>query len=117
MGVDAMTKSGLLAVVLSIASAALAQPQTATAVRTEQVTYDDLDVGSSAGQATVQKRIRAAADRVCDLGGMQALDDFSASSNCFRRAVADGLRQMGRVMAARRGGTFVAASALIITAK
>jgi UrcA family protein len=86
-------------------------------VRTEQVTYADLDLASATAQATVQQRIRAAADRVCDLGGMQAMEDFSASSNCFRKAVADGFRQMDQAVAAKRGGAVVAASALIITAK
>jgi UrcA family protein len=113
-----MIKSGPLAVVLAFASGAVAQPPaTQTPVRTEQVTYADLDLTSTTGQATLQQRIRAAADRVCDMGGMQTMEDFSASSNCFRKAVADASRQMDQAVAAKRGGAVLAAAALIITAK
>lgn len=108
-------KSSLLTLGLVFATVAVAAPQ--PAARSERVAYDDLNLASTAAQSTVQLRIRAAANRVCDLGGMQALNDFGASSNCFRKAVADGLRQMDRVVAAKRGGAVMAATALIITAK
>ena len=113
-----MIKSGSLVVVLAFASGAVAQPPaTQTPVRSEQVTYADLDLASTTGQATVRQRIRAAADRVCDVGGMQTMDDFSASSRCFSKAVADGIRQMDQAVAAIRGGAVLAGAALIITAK
>ena len=113
-----MTKSGFLAVILTFASGAVAQPPTVgPPVRSEIVTYTDLDFASAASQSTVQQRIRAAADRVCDLGGMQTMEEFNASSNCFAKAVADGLRQLDKAVAAKRGGAVVAASALVITAK
>jgi len=113
-----MIKSGPLAVVLAFATGAVAQPPTTqTPVRTEQVTYADLNLASTTGQAIVQQRIRAAADRVCDLGGMQTMNDFSASSRCFSKAVADGSRQLGQAVAAKRGGAVLAGAELIITTK
>ena len=87
------------------------------APRTEQVNFADLDLGSAAARATLQGRISAAANRVCDLGGTERLDDFGASALCFRHATADGRRQMDEIIAARVGGTVMAASALVISGR
>lgn len=107
-----MIRSAVLIIALSLASGAFAQP-----VRTENITYADLNLGRSDAQSTLQSRIRAAAARVCDVGGMQALEDFSTSSHCYRRAVRDGYRQMNQVIAANRVGSAMAAAAIVITAK
>jgi UrcA family protein len=111
-------KSAVLTLALVLATAASAQaPAADAAARSEQVAYADLDLSSAAAQPAIEERVRAAANRVCDLGGMQALEDFSASSNCFRKAVAGGLHQRDQLVAAKRGSAIVAASALIINAK
>ena len=111
-------KSTVLTLALVLATAANAQsPAADPEARSERVAYADLDLASAAAQSTVEQRIRAAADRVCDLGGMQTLEDSSASSSCFQNALADGLRQMDQLVAAKRSGAVVAASALIINRK
>lgn len=107
-----MIRTGTFIVGLSLAAAALAQP-----VRTEQISYADLNLGRSDAQSTLEARIRAAAGRVCEIGGMQALEDFSISSHCFRSAVKDGYRQMNQLIAANRVGGTMAAAAIVITAK
>jgi UrcA family protein len=113
-----MMKSGLLILTSLLATGVAAQPSRPDASpRTEQVTLADLNLAQASAQATVQGRIRAAADRVCDVGGMQALDDFTASSNCYRRAVADGYRQLDRMIAATRTGAVIAASAIVVGAR
>jgi UrcA family protein len=112
-----MMKRVLFILVLASAGATTAKPsQPQSAVRSEQVTYADLNLGKSGAEATLQDRIRAAAGRVCELGAMQSLEDFSASSHCFKRAVADGYGQMNKLIAAKNTGATVAASAIVISA-
>jgi len=109
---------GFFAAALVAATAVSAMPDSSGAVAaTERVTYADLDLGSPAGEAALVRRIEAAANRVCDFGGMQTMDDFSKSGRCYRRAIGDGQKQMNQVIAARSAGSVLAASALIITAK
>jgi len=83
--------------------------------RTEQVGYADLDLGSKGGDAALARRIRGASDRVCDVGGMQTLEQFEISSRCYSAALADGQRQMNHVIAARKSGPMLAGAALTIS--
>jgi UrcA family protein len=85
-------------------------------LRTEQVKYADLDLGSTADRTELQQRVRSAASRVCDLGGMATLEDFGSSYRCYSGAVRDGIHQMDRLIAASSSGSAVAALALIISA-
>jgi UrcA family protein len=113
-----MMKSGLFILGLAFAATATAQPpQTRSPVRSEQVVYADLNFAQPTAQSTLQERIRAAAGRVCELGGMQALEDFSTSSRCYRSAVADGYRQLNQLIASNRPSSAVAVSAIVITAR
>lgn len=108
----------LSAVLLMASTSAIAGPADHdSGARTEQVNFADLDLGSAAARATLQGRISAAADRVCDLGGTLRLDDFGASARCYRHAMADGRKQMNEIIAARVGGTIMAASALVVSGR
>lgn len=109
---------GFFAAAIVVATAASAMPDSSGAVAaTERVTYADLDLGSPAGQAALLRRMEAAANRVCDYGGMQTMEDFSKSGQCYRRAIGDGKQQMNQLVAARSAGSVLAASALTISAK
>jgi len=111
-------RSGIFAAALMLGTAAWALPnQSGATVASERVTYDDLDLESQSGDAALLRRIRAAANRVCDFGGMQTMEDFSKSGRCYRAAVSDAQRQMKQLMAARSLGHVLAASTLIIRAK
>lgn len=113
-----LIKGTTFAILLVLATGAAAQSgdedQTPAA---EQVTYGDLNLNSPANQAILRHRIQAAAGRVCDVGGMQSMQDFIVYSHCYSAAYMDGIRQMNRVVAARSAGTAVAASALVIARK
>jgi UrcA family protein len=113
-----LIRSGFFALALAaaVATPALADPSGATAA-TERVTYDDLNLASPSGAKVLSERIRAAANQVCDWGGMQTTEEFSKSGQCFRRAFADGERQMNQLIASRSSGAAVGATALIISAK
>jgi UrcA family protein len=52
------------------------------------VRYDDLDIGSIAGAATLRARIERAADRVCDVSfGFRDLHTRIADRECTEKAV------------------------------
>jgi len=107
------------AIALSSASA-LAQPPVVAppyAVSIERVAYADLDLSSRGGDATLVRRIREASDRVCDMGGMQKLEDFATYTRCFSAAMADGKRQMDKVVAANKSGALLTAAALTISGR
>ena len=110
-------KSALIVAMMvfgATASAVHSEPRQAVP-RTEQVGYADLDLASKGGDAALARRIRGASDRVCDIGGMQTLEDFDIASRCYSAAVADGQRQMNHVIAARKSGPMLAGAALTIS--
>jgi UrcA family protein len=98
------------------AFAAQAEPRQA-GPRTERVSYADLNLTSRSGTASLERRVREASGRVCEMGGTQTLDEFAISSRCYSTAVADGLRQMNEVVATKNSGAILAATALTITGR
>ena len=113
-----MLKSGLLVIALACATGAVAEPRNAEPpLQSEQVTYSDLNLNSTEGQAVLRHRIQVAAGRVCDTGGMLAMEDFQLTAACYRLTYQDGIQQMDRVVAANRSGAVLAASAIVITGK
>lgn len=99
---------------------AIAQPTSAIplyTVSTERIGYADLDLSSRGGEATLVRRIREASGRVCDIGGMQSLDDFATYTRCYSSAVAEGRRQMNEALAGMKSDSTLAAAALTISAK
>jgi UrcA family protein len=100
-----------------MSTSVIAQPVSSDEPKpTEQVTYSDLNLATAAGQSALERRIRGAAGRVCDFGGTQELEAFSASYRCYRTALSDGLHQMNEVVvASKSSGNVLAASALVIS--
>jgi UrcA family protein len=72
------------AVLATFATVAAASPARAE-TRTVTVSYADVDLGSTAGNATVDRRIRAAAARVCGPMDLQFRNQVAA---CRRAAIA-----------------------------
>jgi UrcA family protein len=85
--------------------------------RTERVSYGDLDLTSQADAAKLERRVREASGRVCDIGGMQSLEDFGVESLCYSTTVADGLRRANELVATRKSGSMLAAMAFSITGR
>ena len=111
-----MAKTASFALAMMFATGAIAQPrEPESPVRTEQVSYSDLDLAGGTAQAVLQSRIRAAADRVCQSG--EVMDEFADWSKCYRSAVKDGVRQMRQVLANNRPTAGVAAAALMIPSR
>ena|SRR5688500_2041725 len=79
----------------------------------ERVSFDDLDLGSAAGQQRLVKRIKGAAERVCDDIGHTGLDALQYR-HCFNVALGGGRRQMEQLLAARENGAMIATASLSI---
>lgn len=79
---------------------------TRDALPTARVSYADLNLASVAGRATLQGRIRSAADTVCEVMGDRSLKTQLAVLSCYHVAVADGLpgRPHYRAQAERSDG-------------
>lgn len=101
-----------------IGSSANADPVLVTTqvLPSERVSFADLNLGSTAGQKTLKRRIRGAAERVCDAAhpGRSDFENYLVTHGCFTTAYRDGLRQMDTVIAGRAAGSTVAAAALTI---
>jgi UrcA family protein len=113
-----MTKSALLIAASVVAGAAAAQPRdTQPPVQTERVTYADLNLGSTASETALRRRIQIAAGHVCDTGAMRSTEEFVATAQCYRASFADGMRQMHALFASRAGKSLVAASAIVVASR
>lgn len=86
---------------LAVSGEASAAPRTlsTTETSTERVSYADLDLLGQAGKATLQRRIRAAAHRVCDTYGVQPLAVKLNEMRCNRSAIAHAAAQLDRIAA------------------
>jgi UrcA family protein len=62
-------------------------------VRTERVQTADLNLKSAAGRAALEGRIRAAANKVCEVDGDRSLETRLNVAACYSVALADGVRQ------------------------
>jgi UrcA family protein len=69
-------------------------------VPTAHVSFADLNLGSPDGRAVFEQRIHAAADTLCfaDRNGDRTLEAALGGHDCYKAAVADGLRQMGTIV-------------------
>jgi UrcA family protein len=99
------------------ATPAAAQPILVDPPQVERVSYDGLNLASSAGRLELQGRIRAAAYRVCEVDGMWRLEEFGLFTRCARGAIQDGFRQMDALIASNRADSAIVASVLIISPK
>jgi UrcA family protein len=92
------------------------RPPAAQEVLTESVSFADLNISSEAGLRTLNGRIRAAANRVCESNDPEPLRANMESLSCYRKAMSDSFGQIDRFLAARNVGTAVAAATISVTA-
>jgi len=83
----------ILAPAFAIAASMIGAP-TPEVPETQLVTYADLNIHSAQGQARLEQRVRAAADRLCRENDRATPDGGYLNDQCFQAAVADGTRQM-----------------------
>jgi UrcA family protein len=62
--------------------------------RTAEVSYTDLDLTSPVGVQQLDRRIRAAATRVCGPRGSRGVEDRLLFDACYKEALADGRVKM-----------------------
>jgi UrcA family protein len=68
--------------------------QSEVSVASVAVAYGDLDLDSAAGVNALYRRLRAAAERVCDHPAGRSLADILAYRACFGAALTDAVRDV-----------------------
>jgi UrcA family protein len=97
-----MNRTLIASALLMVASAASASnpivitgdnPPTAT------ISYDDLDLHSLKARASLQRRIRTAAARICVTGAADPAPmlPMTTDQQCYQTAVASGLSQLNQI--------------------
>ncbi len=87
----------LLSIAIALAAtAASAEPASATPPVSERISYADLDMQSVAGQKTLARRVSAAADRVCGVNVNQPSDieGWADAMTCKRHTVAQTMARL-----------------------
>jgi len=113
-----MTKTLILMSAVLFSGAGMAQPPvvvTGEAAPTRNVSYDDLNIGSKAGQSRLVNRIRAAASDLCLENNKEDVKFAALRRSCYRTAVSSGIDQMNSAIASRQSGSQLAAATLIIS--
>jgi UrcA family protein len=89
--------------ILVVSGDASAAPRTFPSAQTpiERVSVADLDLRGEAGQATLQRRIRGAARRVCDTHGVLPLSVKLGEMRCNRSVIARASAQLDWIAAAQ----------------
>ena len=75
-----------------------------------QVAYGDLKVGTAAGRATLEARVRGAARALCEPAASGTLGERQARHACYHQALNATLPQLELALAARRGSTLSVAA-------
>jgi UrcA family protein len=95
-----MMKTAIFAVAAACLFETTAGFPTKNSVSIEEINYTARDLGSKAGRAALERRIKAAATRVCakyDLGS--AATDRTVARPCYQDAVEDARQQIKRASA------------------
>jgi UrcA family protein len=79
---------------LSAGPAALPAPSDEPIGRTTIVEFSDLDLSTSAGRTTLDRRVKRAVKHVCELGGPTSPTDIDRVSACREQALKDATRQV-----------------------
>ena len=69
--------------------------------RTVRISTSDLNLGSPDGALVLKRRIHGAAQALCLSTSVEPLEVASDRKQCYRTAVADGVRQMDGLVAMR----------------
>lgn len=86
---------------LLLADIAHAAPIEPAAERTVRISTGDVNLASPEGATVLKRRIRGAAQLLCLSNSVEPLEDAATRKQCYRTAVADGARQMDRLIAMR----------------
>jgi UrcA family protein len=86
---------------LTFATAARGATSDLPAAPTARIATGDLNLASADGASVLKRRIRGAAEQLCLSDSVEALDDTLRRKQCYRQAVADGVRQMDGLIAMR----------------
>jgi UrcA family protein len=81
---SAACAAATVACVFAVSSAVAGEPDPQG--RMEDITFQDLNITSTAGIDALYKRIHAAALRVCAVSGQPELGDASGSADCSKKA-------------------------------
>ena len=122
-----MNKSNIAAAALALAMTAIVVPGAAFAQRSpitvegppldvpfEYVSYGDLNLASGSGLATLQRRVRRAASRLCLQHGAQPVHEQMQERTCYSGAIAGANQQIGDVVAAVQDGTQLAGARIAV---
>lgn len=104
-----MSAAGAVASLL--ASTAIAGPSGKEPVVTEQISYADLNLGSSHDQKRLRDRISFAAYRLCLVETGASPSPALADGRCARRVMDEGLAQMAKAVAATDNHQMLASAA------
>jgi UrcA family protein len=74
----------------------------------QQVRYNDLDLSSADGRATLNRRVRFAASDVCDGKNVSNTRSPIAYLDCYTDAVRGAKEQLNQRLAAKQGSTVAA---------
>jgi UrcA family protein len=113
---SAIAKGALgLAATCLFAGAALAETTTIVQSQAQghitlqqQVRYNDLDLSSADGRATLNRRVRFAASDVCDGKNVSNTRSPVAYLDCYTDAVRGAKEQLSQRLAAKQGSTVAA---------
>ncbi|MEO1489698.1 MAG: UrcA family protein [Pseudomonadota bacterium] len=97
----------LVAASLGVAGAATPAFATSAEVKTETVSFADLDLSTQAGQETLDRRVNAAAKRVCDTNSASTTNRLRSydARKCLAKARASARQQVATVtLKQQRGG-------------
>lgn len=114
-------RASLIAVALAAAAAAapaFAQPPISVVHRPSvEVSFADLNIGTSRGMAALNARIHSAANQLCqpDIAGI--LREQMERRACYREAIASAQQQVSLAMANRSGERFAARPFVTVAAR
>ena len=97
----------------SLGTSAIAGHSWTEPLVSEQVSYADLNLGSSDGQQRLRNRISFAAYRLCLVDPGASPSPAVADARCFQRAMNDGLAQMAKAVAATQNHQMLASAATL----
>ncbi|MDT7935284.1 MAG: UrcA family protein [Sphingomonadaceae bacterium] len=97
MSIRSLAAAIALTIVTTAAATAPALAQTGEA-RTTYVRTGDLDLATDSGRTTLDRRIKRAANAVCDFGTSRTIDLVAAADECRRAALKSGRAQAQRVI-------------------
>jgi len=96
----------------SLATTATAEPSWKEPMVSEQVSYADLNLGSSDGQQRLKDRISLAAYQLCLVDPGASPSPAYPDTRCFRRVMSEGLAQMANAVAAAENHQTLASATL-----